>query len=99
MVPSLRSLLLIHSLIKHSPRLAYAPAWAVDRTLILIDSRSINGAVFCLAVAPRLNRESLCAAAGQPIGPDIQGYVQGLPWALAAWQQVDLATGSTVTLL
>ncbi|OLQ08065.1 hypothetical protein AK812_SmicGene8458 [Symbiodinium microadriaticum] len=52
-----------------------------------------------LVVIRRLNRESLCATAGLSSGPDVQVFVQGMPWALGAWQLVDLATGSTVTFL
>ena len=79
--------------------LLLAPAWAVHKTIVLFDCRCINGALFCLAVWPRLNRESLCATAGLSSGPDVQVFVQGMPWALGAWQLVDLATGSTVTFL
>ncbi|CAE6952212.1 hypothetical protein AK812_SmicGene15638 [Symbiodinium microadriaticum] len=79
--------------------LLLAPAWALHNTIVLFDCRSINGALFCLDVWPRLNRESLCATAGLSSDPDVQVFVHGMPWALGAWQLVDLANGSTVTFL
>ena len=75
------------------------PAWAVGSTVVIFDCRRINGALFCLSVDQRLNRESLCLAAGLQPTPEIRVFVQGLPWALGAWQQVDLAIGHTVTFL
>ena len=76
-----------------------APAWAVAKTLVLFDCRDINGALFSQPVWSRLNRESLCSAAGISHGPETQVFVQGLPWALGPWQSVDIVTGSTIAFL
>ncbi|CAE7388909.1 unnamed protein product [Symbiodinium microadriaticum] len=73
------------------------PAWAYNEAVVLFDCRLINSAPFAVVVFPRINRESLCLAAGLPTDLNVQVYVQGLPWALGAWQIVDLHIGSTVT--
>ncbi|CAE7235584.1 unnamed protein product, partial [Symbiodinium necroappetens] len=84
------------------PDLAFAallavPAWAYGEAVVLFDCRQINRSLFAAVVFPRINRESLCLAAGLPTSLNVQVYVQGLPWALGAWQLVDLHIGSTVT--
>ena len=73
------------------------PAWAAGQVVVLIDSRGINGALFAAISSDRTNRESLCAIAHVPTGPEIAFYVQGLAWALGQWQQVDVAAGLTIT--
>ncbi|CAE7673842.1 unnamed protein product [Symbiodinium sp. CCMP2456] len=76
-----------------------APSWAIDRTIIVCDARKVNGALFCAVAPPRANRETICNLAGFQHDYTLQVYVQGMPWALAAWQQADLKVGDTVTFL
>ncbi|CAE7225872.1 unnamed protein product [Symbiodinium sp. KB8] len=74
-----------------------APHWFEQRPVVLLDCRRINFTIFAKALHPRLNRESLLLAAGQPHDSRWDIFVHGLLHPLQREQIITLRTGMLIT--
>ena len=75
-----------------------SPAWP-DTQFVVIDASRLNGALFCIAVPARCDRETLLATAGFPPLPTVEVYVPDQHMPLLEGQRIQPVTGDCVSLV